>query len=325
MTLNDFDLLSFYKVALRIRQVEQEIARRYPEGEMRCPVHLSIGQESPSALFSLIQETSDTAISTHRAHAHYLAKNGNLNKMIAEIYGKVTGCSKGRGGSMHLVDLAVNFLGSSAIVGNSIPIGVGSAYAHKLMNSNAVSFIFLGDGAVEEGSFYESANFAAVHKLPAVFVCENNFYSVYTDLQPRQPLNRSISNLAKAIGLNAASVDSFGYEQSFEVFRDLTNYARTGNGPVFIELFTYRTLEHCGPFDDDDLNYRLKSELDELKNKDVLAQVETELVTKNLIGLTEIERIKAAQLNEIKIAFSRAQEDPFPKLSDILDGVYAKS
>ena len=156
-------LLQCYELASRIRAVEETIAQEYPNGEMRCPVHLSIGQELVSAVVGLNQQKQDTAVSSHRAHAHYLAKGGNLYRMIAEIYGKITGCCKGRGGSMHLIDLEVGFLGSSAIVGNSIPIGVGSGLTHKLNKSDALSFIFLGDGAIEEGSFYESVNLSLIH------------------------------------------------------------------------------------------------------------------------------------------------------------------
>jgi pyruvate dehydrogenase E1 component alpha subunit len=145
------NLFQLYETAMRIRLVESRIAEKYSEGKMRCPVHLSIGQEIPSAIFEQVIQVGDTAVSTHRAHAHYLAMGGNLPRMIAEIYGKITGCSKGRGGSMHLIDLEKGFLGSSAIVGNSIPIGVGVGYAKQLNRDKSVSFIFLGDGASEEG------------------------------------------------------------------------------------------------------------------------------------------------------------------------------
>ena len=172
-------LLSFYKTMYRIRSVEEEISKRYSEGKMRCPTHLSIGQEAVPAAFSQIVSKKDYTVSSHRGHAHYLAKGGNLNSMIAEIYGKRSGCSNGKGGSMHLMDLSVNFMGTTAIVGNSIPIGVGLGLSAKTKKTKQISFIFFGDGAVEEGVFYESINFAATKKLPTIFVCENNLYSVY--------------------------------------------------------------------------------------------------------------------------------------------------
>ena len=146
MTDNLFTNL--FRHMYRIRAIEEAIARHYPEGKMRCPVHLSIGQESIPAIFSQIIRPTDFAVSTHRGHAHYLAKGGNLNAMIAEIYGKATGCAKGKGGSMHLIDLSVNFMGTSAIVGNSIPVGVGLALSAQLKKTDQISCVFLGDGAI---------------------------------------------------------------------------------------------------------------------------------------------------------------------------------
>ena len=158
---SDLSLQLLYQMK-RIRKVEEGIAARYPEGKMRCPTHLSVGQEAVPAAIALTLNHSDFAIGTHRGHGHYLGKGGNLGSMIAEIYGKVTGCSHGRGGSMHLIDMKVGFMGTTAIVGNSIPIGVGLGLSIQLHGTDQLSCIFLGDGAVEEGVFYESANFAAV-------------------------------------------------------------------------------------------------------------------------------------------------------------------
>jgi pyruvate dehydrogenase E1 component alpha subunit len=313
------DMHRLYRTALRIKLVESRIARRYSEGNMRCPVHLSVGQEIPSAIFEQINRPGDTAISTHRAHAHYLSKGGNLSRMIAEIYGKVTGCSKGRGGSMHLIDLDVGFLGSSAIVGNSIPVGVGAGYANQLRNDGTVTFIFLGDGATEEGAFYESANFAAIHKLPVVFVVENNLYSVYTGLSSRQPSGRSISNLAEAIGLKSKKTEDSNFDDSFSKFNELVDYSRSGAGPTFLEISTYRKLEHCGPNDDDSLNYRPKSELKLYKDTDLVKVLEERLS----IPAHQRNQIKAEIESEIDLAFEFAESSPFPTYSEATGGVYA--
>ena len=313
------DFSRLYRTALRIRLVESTIAQKYSEGKMRCPVHLSIGQEIPSALFEQVAQASDTAISTHRAHAHYLAKGGNLQRMLAEIYGKVTGCSKGRGGSMHLVDLEKGFLGSSAIVGNSIPIGVGVGYAKQLSEDFGVSFVFLGEAATEEGSFYESANFAVVHKLPVVFVLENNLYSVYTSLSDRQPSNRTPTQLASAIGLRSELARDSDFEDAFAKLSALTKYSREGNGPSLIEISTYRTLEHCGPNDDDDLGYRPKDEIAKFKDVDLIQNLEETL------GLTTQEKQKIASeiLEEISRAVDFAESSPFPTYAEATGDVYA--
>ena len=315
----DLDLSLLHKIALRIRLVETRIADKYSEGNMRCPVHLSIGQEIPSAIFQQLVKPGDTAISTHRAHAHYLAMGGDLPKMIAEIFGKVTGCSKGRGGSMHLIDLEKGFLGSSAIVGNSIPIGVGVGYAKYLRQDSGVSFIFLGDGATEEGAFFESANFAAVHKLPVVFVLENNLYSVYTGLSPRQPTNREITELSSAIGLKCETVEDSDFNDTYSKMSKLIQHAREGYGPTLIEIKTYRKLEHCGPNDDDDLGYRPSHELLKFKNIDLVDNLEKSLD----LSVDQIEEIKSNILSEIDNAFDFAKSSPFPDYAEVIGDVYA--
>jgi TPP-dependent pyruvate/acetoin dehydrogenase alpha subunit len=316
---NDLDLVSLYRTSLRIRLVESKIAELYPEGKMRCPVHLSIGQEIPSAIFEQVKLSGDKAISTHRAHAHYLAMGGDLSRMLAEIYGKATGCSKGRGGSMHLIDIEKGFLGSSAIVGNSIPVGVGAAYAKKLDGDNGVVFIFLGDGAAEEGAFYESANFAAIHKLPVVFILENNLYSVYTGLEPRQPQNRSLFELATAIGLQSEKAGDSNFQNAFAKLQKLTSFARNGLGPSFFEIDTYRKLEHCGPNDDDNLGYRPIDERKRLKEIDLIDSVRI------LAGISraDTESIFSEISHEIESAVNFAETSPFPTFVEMSEGVYA--
>ncbi len=183
---------------LRIRAVEETIAARYSERKMRCPTHLSVGQESVAAAAGAVLRHTDLAVSGHRAHAHYLAKGGSLKAMIAEIYGKATGCSHGKGGSMHLVDESVGFMGSTAIVAGTVPVGVGLAYPMKIQHSGQIACIFLGDAVVETGVFFESVNFAVLRQLPVLFVCENNLYSVYSPMGVRQPAGRSIHKMSRA-------------------------------------------------------------------------------------------------------------------------------
>jgi pyruvate dehydrogenase E1 component alpha subunit len=234
--MTDNLLTNLFRQMYRIRAVEEAIADHYPEGKMRCPVHLSIGQESIPAVFAQTISATDFAVSTHRGHAHYLAKGGNLNSMIAEIYGKSTGCAKGKGGSMHLIDLGVNFMGTSAIVGNSIPIGVGLALSAQLKRTNQISCVFLGDGATEEGVFYESVNFAAVRKLPVLFICENNLYSVYSPLSVRQPKGRSIAKMVEAMGVEVAVDDGHNIVSSYKTMQNAIDRVRTTGAPFFIEF-----------------------------------------------------------------------------------------
>jgi TPP-dependent pyruvate/acetoin dehydrogenase alpha subunit len=307
----------------RIRAVEEAIAHHYPEGKMRCPVHLSIGQESIPAVFAQSIASTDFAISTHRGHAHYLAKGGNLNAMIAEIYGKSTGCAKGKGGSMHLIDLAVNFMGTSAIVGNSIPIGVGLALSAQLKRTNQISCVFLGDGATEEGVFYESVNFAAVRKLPVLFICENNLYSVYSPLSVRQPKGRSIAKMVEAMGVEVAVGDGHNLASGYEIMKNAIGKVRSTGVPLFLEFTTYRWREHCGHSFDNDIGYRTQEEFLEWQAKDPLNNLEQQLQKTSLHMASSLERIKSEIDLEVEKAFEFAENSPFPSQSEAYDGVYA--
>jgi len=297
---------------LRIRKIEEGIADYYPRQKMRCPVHLSIGQEAVAAAAGLALNTADYAVSTHRGHAHYLAKGGDLKAMLAEIHGKAAGCSRGRGGSMHLIDQSVNFMGTTAIVGNSIPIGVGLGLASKLEGNQRISCVFVGDGAIEEGVFYEAANFAAVKKLPVLFICENNLYSVYSPLHVRQPVGRKIHEMVAAMGLSTSATDSNSAKDILEIIQSAVKQVRNGNGPHFVELATYRWREHCGPNFDNDLPYRAEAEFLAWKELDPLKHLTDELLAENIISQSELEKLSATLEQEVDSAFIFAESTPFP-------------
>lgn len=295
--------LSLEKQLLRIRMIEEAIATKYAEQKMRCPVHLSIGQEAVAVGVCAHLNATDYAVSGHRAHAHYLAKGGDLKKMLAEIYGKKTGCCQGRGGSMHLVDLNVGFLGSTPIVGGSIPIGVGAAFGSFLKNEERVVAIFFGEGATEEGVFAESINFASLKKLPVLFVCENNLYSVYSPLNVRQPSERSIPLIAEAHGIFALKGNGNSLEEVSLLTQKAVEHIRGGHGPCLVEFETYRFREHCGP----DLDpYQPSCEVEYWKAKDPALHMKT---------CCEIE-------SEIAEAFHFAETSPFPTLEEGM-GIYA--
>lgn len=321
--MSDSLLINLYEQMYRIRAVEEAIADNYPDGKMRCPVHLSIGQEAIPAAFAQVIRASDFAVSSHRGHAHYLAKGGNLNAMIAEIYGKSTGCAKGKGGSMHLIDLGVNFMGTSAIVGNSIPVGVGLALSAQLKKTNQISCIFLGDGATEEGVFYESVNFAAVRKLPVLFICENNLYSVYSPLSVRQPKGRSIAKMVSAMGVQSAIGDGSDIVSCYEIMRDAVDSVRNTGMPSFLEFSTYRWREHCGHSFDNDIGYRTEEEFLEWQAKDPLNNLSHQLTSADANGLANIDSIKARINSEIDSAFNFAESSDFPDQSEAYTGVYA--
>ena len=295
---------------LRIRMTEEAIAERYTENKMRCPTHLSIGQEAISVGVCSNLTKNDFVLSTHRAHAHYLAKGGDLKRMIAELYGKTTGCSKGMGGSMHLIDKSVGFMGSTAIVGNTIPVAVGLGLSLKLKKEDGLSCVFFGDGAIEEGAFYESINYAVIHKLPVLFICENNLYSVYSGLTVRQPQGRNIYDMVDAMGIQT----DHGYGNNVEEVQKKVSNAKDkifgGQGPQFIEFNTYRWREHCGPNYDNDIGYRSEAEYLEWKEKDPLKDININLSKEQL----DIETKKIT--NEIDDAFSYAEDSDFPDYED---------
>lgn len=311
MELESFKI-DYWRSMKRIRLVEEAIAENYPEGKMRCPTHLSIGQESTGAAVGLICRQDDLAVSTHRAHAHYLGKGGNLCRMIAEIHGKAAGCSSGKGGSMHLVDRDVGFIGSTAIVGNTVPIGVGLALSMQLNQSDQISIVFLGDGAVEEGVFYESVNFAAVRNLPVLFVCENNLYSVYSPLSVRQPEGRSICAMVDAIGVPGQELNPEGTDVFLEKIRHAVERVRITRRPFFLEIPTYRWREHCGPEYDNELGYRPIAELKDRQQRDPLSLLEVELLNDAILTSEQIQQNIHELNQEIQTAFHRAEEAPFP-------------
>lgn len=316
--------LKLAELYFKIRYLEKRISAEYTRGEIRCPTHLSLGQELFPSILGCLMRQEDLAISTHRGHAHYIAKQGSVYALVAELYGRSTGCSRGRGGSMHLVDKLQNFLGTTAIVGNSIPIGVGSAAAIKANENNKeeLSFIFFGDGAVEEGVFAESLNIAVLQELPAIFICENNSYSVYTHIKNRQPSIRKIHEWAKSFGVRSELLDLNNVKEAVENTDSLIHWARETRKPLFIEVATWREVEHCGPLNDDHLSYRSKTELAfwALKNQEKTIE---DLVLSMGISIEILSEIKDKILSDIEYIFERVKLDPYEKTSDVFAGIYA--
>ena len=247
---------------LRIRMIEEAIADLYPDQEMRCPVHLSIGQEAVAVGVCDGLGIDDLVLSGHRSHAHYLAQGGSLPRMLAELYGKSTGCTGGLGGSMHLTDLGAGFLAATPIVGSSVPVAVGAAFAAKVKGNGRLVAVFFGDAAMETGIVHESINFAVVHALPVLFCCENNLYSVYSPMEVRQPSHRSIASLAGGHGIRTLVGDGNDVEEVANLADDAYRSIRSGAGPVFLELSTYRWREHCGPNYDNEIGYRSVEEFE---------------------------------------------------------------
>ncbi len=306
-----------YRSMLRVRMVEEAIAAEYGNQEMRCPVHLSIGQEVAAAAVCDVLTQEDWVLSSHRSHAHYLTKGGDLNRMIAELYGKATGCSGGFGGSMHLTDVAAGFIGATPIVGSSIPIAVGAALSAKQEGLDKVVVAFFGDGALETGVAHESMNFASVHQLPILFVCENNLYSVYSPLSVRQPPNRPLCEIPRAHGVLADTIIGDDALAVLNQAECLVTKTREHSQPTFLEIGVYRWVEHCGHLEDDHLGYRPDAEIAEWQSRNALTALEREIPANVKESVTaEIEQ-------EITRAFEFAQQSEFPSADALGTRVYA--
>jgi len=316
------NIKSLYKDLIFIRLTEEKIAEKYQERQMRCPVHLSIGQEAIAVGVCQNLRKDDLVYSGHRCHAHYLAKGGDLNKMIAEIYGKETGNTGGRGGSQHLIDLAAGFGGATPIVGSILPVAVGAALANKLRGEKKITVTFLGEGTVEEGVFHESVNFAVLKKLPILFVCENNFFSVYTPLSERQP-DRPVFKLAQGHGIEASQHDGNNVLEIYQAASQAIRKIRAGAGPVFLEFLTYRWREHCGPFFDDHLGYRDEKEVKFWKRKDPLKNLERYIIKNKLISEKEMDKIKGETEEKINKAFVFAKKSKFPSKNSLYESLYS--
>ena len=312
-----------YFQMIRLRKIELEISKRYSENKMRCPIHLSIGQESiPVAICNNLNK-KDLMLSTHRAHYHYLAKGGNLKSMIAELYGKETGCNLGLGGSMHLKDLSAGLVAAVPIVGSTIPIGVGLAWALKLERSKNIVVVFFGEGSTEEGVFHESLNFASLHDLPILFVCENNMYSVYSHLNKRQHQNRSITKISQANGIQAKKIDSTNVVKINDLTQKIILNIKKKKKPYLLELLTYRHFEHCGPNLDDHLEYRNKKESTYWLKKCPIKFLEKKYFNPSYFDSIENNKNLSKIDREINDAFNYAEMSKFPKRSLINKFIYA--
>jgi TPP-dependent pyruvate/acetoin dehydrogenase alpha subunit len=304
-----------YRSLYRIRRVEEEIARVYPTDVIKSPVHLSIGQEAVSVGVCEALRPDDVVFGTYRGHALYLAKGGDLRAMIAELYGKVTGCARGKGGSMHLIAPEAGMMGASAVVGSTIPNAVGYAYALKQRREDGIVVSFFGDGATEEGVFAESLNFAVLKQLPILFVCENNQYAIHTHQRRRQG-NLDICARARAFGLTTARIDNNDVMALYQRTHEVAAKIRAGFGPWLFEVMTYRWHEHVGPGEDFHLGYRTEDEARPWRENDAVARVGER------IDPLERSRIEDAVEAEIAAAFAFAKASPTPAAEELYTDVF---
>jgi TPP-dependent pyruvate/acetoin dehydrogenase alpha subunit len=259
----------------------------------------------------------------HRGHGHYLAKGGDLRALIAELHGRVDGCSKGYGGSMHLVDVSVGHMGSSSIVGGCIPIGTGLGLAIKMKKTDQVSAVFFGDGAADEGVLYESVNFAILKKLPVIYVLENNGWSVCSNVSSRQA-GKNIFHYAPQDLLMARQVDGNDAVVVYETTCDAVKRAREGKGPSFIECLTYRILPHAGCAAQDAQGYREQTEIDLWKSRSPVDRLKNILIEENSLSPEEVVQIEKSIADEIEGAFAFARTSPLPSPADLEKNLFCE-
>jgi TPP-dependent pyruvate/acetoin dehydrogenase alpha subunit len=304
-----------YQSLYRIRRAEEEIARVYPTDKIKSPVHLSIGQEAVSVGVCEALEPRDVVFGTYRGHALYLARGGDLRRMIAELYGRATGCTKGKGGSMHLIAPECGVMGTSAVVGTTIANAVGHAYALRYRRQDAIVASFFGDGATEEGVFAESLNFAVLKRLPILFVCENNQYAIHTHQNRRQG-RPAVCDRARAFGMPAEHLSGDDLLGLVGRARDVVSRVRAGGGPWFFEVMTYRWREHVGPGTDFHLGYRTEDEAAPAMANDPVRQLA------EMIDPAERARIESAVEEEIADAFAFAEASPFPAAEELMSDIF---
>ncbi len=314
-------LRAHLSMMVRIRCAEEKIGDEVTDGKVKCPCHLVIGQEAaPTALAPHIKP-GDKVFGAHRSHAHYLALGGDLYKLFAEIQGKNDGCSRGMGGSMHLIDRANQLFGTVPIVGATIPIATGAGLAAKMTAKGEIAVSFFGDGSAEEGVLHESLNLAASMKLPVIFFCENNLFSSHLHISLRQPSD-SIARFAQAHCIPSKTIDGNDVVVLHEVTRTAVDMCRRGAGPVFIEAVTYRWRGHVGPREDTDVGVKRKDDLEKWRRRDPIARLQAALESAGYSDAAHLESLLNCHRSEVSEAWKKADDAPFPAEKELFERVY---
>ncbi|MDE1145072.1 MAG: thiamine pyrophosphate-dependent dehydrogenase E1 component subunit alpha [Azospirillaceae bacterium] len=318
------DLTRAFQDLLRVRLTEETLASRYKEQEMRTPTHFGTGQEAVAVGVCQALAPADAVYSHHRSHNHYLARGGSVYRLAAEIYGREDGCSRGRGGSVHLTARDSGFIISSAILGQTVATAVGSALAFAMDGTDAVAVSFFGDATLEEGVFYESLNFAALHHLPVLLVCENNLYSTESPADVRQPPGSSLCGRVRSFGVTADQVDGNDVAAVFKAAAAARLRARAGGGPVFLECMTYRWREHVGPAFDHESGrtYRSKAELDLWLERCPVRRAAAHLVRTGQAGVDDVNTMADTTATHVAAEIERARAAPWPSPDSLFDHVW---
>ena len=324
MPVDKETVIALYREMVRIRACEESFVEPILSREIRCPVHLCTGQEAVAAGVCAALEKKDYIFGNHRSHGHYLAKGGGMREMVAEVYCRETGCSRGRGGSMHLIDPSIGMMGSAPIVAGTIPLALGAALAASIRNDGRVAVSFFGDGATGEGVLCESLNFAALKKLPILFVCENNFYSTHLPIDEIR-VSRRIYELGIPFGEQSHRVDGNDVLEVHRAARKAVDLCRKGKGPVFLECLTYRMHGHVSP--DDNIqgthtDIRPPAEIEKWRKKDPIRKLERHILKKRVASKSELKEIQVQAEKEVLDAHDFARSSAFPKGEELNLYVY---
>lgn len=318
------ELMLLLQSMMTIRKTEETIADLIRQKKVKTPCHLAIGQEAIAVGVAKYLRKTDYVFGTHRSHAHYLALGGGIEKLLAEVLGKASGCSKGLGGSMHLYDASIGFKGSVPIVAGTIPLAVGAALAAKMDKTDHIAVAFFGDGATEEGVFHEALNFAAIKQLPILFVCENNLYASHLDIQQRQPGDR-IARFADVQNVISCGVDGNDVFAVENAAKDLIDQIRKDKKPAFLECITYRWLGHVGPNDDLDVGVRRsQKDLSAWKKRDPIRRLKEGLLLAEMITDAEYEKLNQMVDEKINQALTIAFAASYPDPNLLMEHVYAE-
>jgi pyruvate dehydrogenase E1 component alpha subunit len=302
------------------RRAEEFIVKHYPEDEMKTPMHMSMGQEAISVGVCHALGLEGQVLTSYRSHAAFLAKTGDINRFFAELYGRESGTAQGKAGSMHLAAPDEGYLCASGIVASTIPMAVGVAFANKQRRNGQISCVFFGDGALDEGAFWESLNVASLMKLPVLFVCEDNGFAVHTPTHMRQGY-KSITDIVSRFECNVFQEDTTDVEIIYRLALEAIESIKATDKPAFVYLKCYRYLEHVGIYEDFDAGYRSRTEFNEWYKRDCLALQRKRLID---VGYNEVDILRAERLidKQIKNSIERAREASLPKPEELYRGVF---
>ena len=303
-----------------IRKAEEAIIKNYPSDEMKTPMHMSMGEEAIVVGVCQSLGPKSQTFGTYRSHALYLATSQDTDGFFAEMYGKKTGVVKGKGGSMHLSYPEKGLMATSAVVASTIPAAVGSAYANKYLKNGKIVGIFFGDGAVDEGVFWESLNIACLMKLPIIFICEDNGYAVHTETVKRHGY-KSIVDIIKNFDCQVFSSESTDVEKIYKISAKAVNFVKKEKKPVFLYFKYYRYLEHVGVNWDFDKSYRSETEFKKWFKKDPL-KLQKKRLLKQAVSNAQIEKVESAIANKIEECIQKAKKTPFPKNTEVYRDVF---